>query len=365
MNSTLILGWITTFFNFLYIVLIPLSLIAYRRHKKLDLQLLILYTSIFMLTPVIVFENLLFVDLNYGMLGLSYNEDFMRLTFVLGTVGYLMFNLHLLTVEDMPSIPVSILSSLSGFAIGTVAISAQLDPTSTVAPITYDPIQGGVNFIVSLMVFNLIGAIGFLVYQIRKGKLTCSPENFVGIMLFLISPLVIYASRILSFTPIPFNGIFLLPSLTFSISLGSSIVGRFGYEVSYRILSMYVLDLTTDTVIGGYSKEHGQEELKVTGMAFLAIDSIIHEVSVERSFLPFQGATYGNVIISKHDNLMVVSTYLHGGRKLGKFLQNRFLRQLHKELESLDEMRIRELIERYLYLFIPEGVNKDDVFLTM
>jgi len=342
-----------------------MAIFAYIRRKNFDVQYLILLVSMGVMTPVISFENILYLDLHYSLFEFGYSLTMMKFTFLLGILGYFFYNLHLLTVEDLPALPISILSILAGFAMGTVVISAQLDTSNIIAPIGYDPIQGGINFILSLMIFNLIGFSGFILYQYRKDQQVSTLENLIAILLFTLSPIVIFMLRILNFTDyLPFNFIFFLPSVTFLLNNVSMILGRYRYQISYDVNSIYILDLESDIVIAGYSKEHKHDELKITGMAFLAINSIIQEISHNRSVNSIFGANYGNVIISKNRELMIVTTYYSGGRKIGKYLQGMILRSFRKNRETLTTERFKKILDRYLYLFKPDGVEIEDVFFT-
>jgi len=351
--------------NILYIFTLPIAIFVYSRGKNFDVQYLILLASMGVMTPVIFFENILYLDQHYSLFEFSYSLTMMRFTFLLGILGYLFYNIHLLTVEDLPAFPISILSILAGFAMGAMVISAQLDTSNTIAPIGYNPIQGGIIFILSLMIFNLIGFSGFTFYQYRKGQRISTFENLIAIILFTLSPIVIFMLRILNFTDLlPFNFIFFLPSVTFFLNNVSMILGRYRYQISYDINSIYILDLNSDIVIAGYSKEHKHDELKVTGMAFLAINSIIQEISHNRSDNPIFGANYGNVIISTNRELMIVTTYYSGGRKIGKYLQGLILRSFRKNRETLTTEGFKKILDRYLYLFKPNGVKIEEVFFT-
>ena len=112
-----ILGISTVIFNVIVLILIGPAILLVRRRNKFHLQFLLLLLAILLLLPVIIYENLLFMDLNYDFLDLSYSESLMKFTFLLGIIAYFVYNLHLLSIEDFPTIPVSVIAIITGFAI--------------------------------------------------------------------------------------------------------------------------------------------------------------------------------------------------------------------------------------------------------
>lgn len=369
MQFSVFVGNVTVISYLLLLIFIIITFLRKRKREIFDIQFYILLISIFLLLPVMGLENLLFWDLNYKIFDLSYSINIMRLTFALGIIGYLIYNIHLLTIQDLPTFPVSILSIFAGFAIGAMLTSSQLNVENITSPIYYDPITGGVYFIVSLMVFNLIGLIGFMVNMWQSKKVQFNQKfasrlDLIGIINFFISPLIIFSLRILSITIFPFNFIFLSPTIAFILHLLSKIKNpeKSGYPTLMEVIALNLIDLDTTTVIGGYSKVGQLEESKLNGMSFIAVDATINQMIstiTDEKHTDHEGQ-YGDLIFIIYGKYLLTATLVGGGKKLGTLLLKRFLKEFNKQIKEGIDIDFKKLLNKYLYLYCHKTFEIDE-----
>ena len=369
MQFSIIIGNITVVSYILLLIFIPITIIKKRKENIYDIQFNILLISAFLLLPVMGFENLLFWDLNFQFFNFSYSLIIMQMTFVLGILGYLVYNIYLLTILDLPTFPIAILSIITGFAIGSMLTSSHLNVSSITSPIYYEPILGGVYFIISLMIFNLIGFIGFLINKWKSRnhhylRNFSSVLDYLGIINFFISPLIIFSLRILSITILPFNFTFLNPAIAFILHFLSKIINteNSGYPLEMEIIALNLINQDTKTVIGGYSKQGLLEQSKLSGMTFIAVDAVINQMvsTITDETHTNQEGKYGDLIFIMLGKYLLTATLVGGGKKLGTFVLKRFLQDFNKQVVDGSKMDFKELINKYLHLFCHKTSIIDD-----
>jgi len=368
-----LLGLLTAGLNVILLIVLVIALFRYYRTNLMDMQFMVLIVSILLLLPVITFENILFIDLQMNQIDLRYNVWGMRFFFIIGILGYFVYNLHLLTIEDMPSFPTTITGIICGFAIGSMMVSAKVDPNAT-QPIYYEPLTGGMFFILSMLIFNLVGAIGFFsslyLREITYQKPMIRTIDMIAIFSFFFSPIVIYIARIYHLLLLPVNSIFLLTELAFILHLIGYIHSplEFGYPTRSDLTSISIIEMESNVVIAGYSLEEDRDFNKLQGMTIMAVDSVIKDVfeTESREDREFYSLDYGDTILLRNRNYLLVGMFLGKGKKIGRVVLRRLLKKMVDNLNSNTSFDVKSCFQHYIFTFLKKKhiIAEDQVYLS-
>lgn len=104
-----------------------LSIFKIKTVKKFDLQFYILVLSAILLQLVIQFENILYLNNLTGVFRFHISNSLVMVILISGLIGYFGYHIYLLSIEDFPVPPLSVVLVMSGFTLGTIIVSVQID----------------------------------------------------------------------------------------------------------------------------------------------------------------------------------------------------------------------------------------------
>ncbi|RMG24213.1 MAG: hypothetical protein D6732_23825 [Methanobacteriota archaeon] len=354
--------WITVFLIPIFII----AVIKFFSRKRLDIQYALLLLSTIFIFPVFVYESILFVHLFQFPLPLQFSPSLLKLCFGLGLIGIVFYNLQFMLMKDFPTFPIGLIAIWTGIAIGGMMVALRLNPADPVRPIFYDPLTGGLEFVIGMVAFNLIGyyiLIASTIQQKRKMELRLPHLlTILGIAIYFTAPFVVVVQRILQLVLQPFNLLLFPYELGLFLHLISQVLfdekAFFSTELSLRSIS--IIEVESQTVIAGYSHTKEDSWTKLSSMVVMATDSILKEIM--SMTLPSEigkyRMTYGDTIFLKNEKHIIFALFGEAGNKIGKFLTGRML-QNGKISHLTNEEELRTLILQTYYPFF-QNRNKPD-----
>ncbi len=350
------IGLLTVVINGVILILIPPTLYKFIKSFKegtMDVGNGFLIVSIILGQPVALYENLMYIDLTLFSIPLVYNLTLLKITFGLATIAIICYNLQLLTMKGLPDWPVSFLMVTMGFASGAMVIGLQLNPLAAI-PIYYFPIFAGLIFIGGLMLFNLVGMIGFMLALNEMRYVKDSLISWWHIMaafLFFIGPIIVFGTRIYHVMEVPLNLLFFPFLLAFVIEMVLFLLGRDGYPILGTINSIALLDKEKQVVLGGFHKRGNIELVKLSGMAMLATETVLQELVMgainQDSKLAFG---YGNIIFLEKYPLLLLINLEGDGSKIARLIGILLLRRLKKRY-CVDQDEFQVILKRFFHSF--------------
>ncbi len=362
-----LIGVTTLALNVLVLFLFPFS--AFRYFKRLKSQSIFDFSNAFLLLslllafPVIIYENLMFIHIWIFPLPIDFNLSFLKLTFILASLSMIMFNLQLLVMKGLPDLPVSFLMVTMGVATGAMVVGLRLDLNQPI-PIYYSPVFSGIIFIGGLMVFNIVGMVGFLIalrdMRSIKSKLL-SPLHIISSFSFFIGPIFVFLTRIVGIEDAPLNLLFFPFLIAFLIELVLYLKGDEGYPVLGRIISVAIVDKTNQVVIGGYHQRGNIDTVKLSGMAMVATDTVFHELLLnpQKDEMTFG---FGNIIVWENSRFFLVVSVSGSGIKLARICAQGFIRHCNASHLITCDHFIEFLRNAFHSFFAYEEIDANNFF---
>ncbi len=361
-----IVGGIIVLLNILLIPLILANSLQLLKKRIWDIQALFLLTCAYLMQPVMIYENILFLDHQLGW-ELEYSQNLLKVTFGVGLVGVMFYNLHLMSVKDFPTIPVVLLGIIMGFAVGGMSVALNLDPQNKVRPIYYDPLIGGLWFVISLIVFNLLGVgvlyLGYKEWRREKPTRFVQMLDAMALFLYFIAPFVVYSQRISQIILQPFNLLFLFYEGGLVIHLLAKLTNfsSSGFPTPIVLESMALIDSNSQTVIAGYTSDVTEDWIKLNSMAIVAADSLLQDNigSIMKKEMMSIAISYGDAIFIKQQRFMIFLIFSNGGKKSGRFLAQRFLANV--DIDRVDNIQtFKKQFMNHFYLYFRKRKDPND-----
>ncbi|RMG24235.1 MAG: hypothetical protein D6732_23940 [Methanobacteriota archaeon] len=369
MDIGLSLGLSIVALNVLVLLLLPFMVGKFLNSLLkgvVDLSRGFLFLSIILAQPVMIYENLIFIDTSIVPIPVPYSLLLLKITFIFAMLAIISFNLQLLLLKDLPEWQLAFLMMIMGFSGGAMIVGVQLDKNAA-NPIFYLPLYSGMIFIGGLMFFNVIGLTGLslAIFQFNKSSQQLSKYHLLASIIFFIGPVFVFATRIVHIPQTPMNFLFFPFLLAFLIESFIYLFNYLGYPILGNIHLLVVMHRERHLVIGGYQRTGEHDWLRMTGMAMLAADSVVqsmvtHEISKGGTF----AFDYDMVIfIEKNDFLLVTS--LDGyGTSIARFCGKIFLKRLMENFpQTMDEF-----IQLFTTTFYPfwngQEIPRDHFFIA-
>lgn len=248
-----------------------------------------------------------------------------------------------------------------------MAVSLQLNPTDPIRPIFYDPLFGGLEFVVGQLAFNLIGyfILGTTIIQQKRREefMPPNPLTMIAVSVYFVAPFVVWIQRILQLLLQPFNLLILLYELGLMLHLLSFVF--FGENAAFRpdmsLQSISIIDSNTQTIIAGYSSIRKEMWTKLSSMVAVATDAILNETlnpNIKDDEMKKYAVTYGTATFLKSGDYIAFALFDNPSSKLGRRLAGLMVRSDHiTRLQSPAD--VRKLVLKFFHPFFQNREKPD------